>query len=167
MISVDKYNDNKFSITIPAWSEDSLCEPVWFYICEDQYNLYINTIQKAKAKYIEWVNIAKNNNIENHTKVIPLEAIVDVCFNYKGQSYFQFNVNQKIIFYVSRSFGKIEYLLLLVIENIKSYDNENITSGNINLVFTSSKEIQDFIDAISLENINAFRANPKTEELFK
>ncbi|NBV91055.1 MAG: hypothetical protein EBR91_02665, partial [Flavobacteriia bacterium] len=88
-------------------------------------------------------------------------------FLYGNEWNFQFLVNLKFDFKILESKGEIKYLLLVKTGELQSSSNEFMKVDGFVLVFSSSKEIDDFTSIISTEKITAFLNKPKNEDLFK
>jgi hypothetical protein len=88
-------------------------------------------------------------------------------FQYGTKWNFQFLVDLKFEFKIVESTGKIKYLLLIKTGELQSSSNKYMKVDGFVLVFSSSKEIDDFSAAISTEKITEFVNKPKKEDLFK
>lgn len=60
-----------------------------------------------------------------------------------------------------------EYVLLVQSDELVDGNNEFITCKSIALVFSSTEEIDQFIELIYDKSINEFKNKPKKEDLFK
>jgi hypothetical protein len=76
-------------------------------------------------------------------------------------------VNLKFDFKILESKGETRYLLLIRTGELQSSSNQFMKVDGFVLVFSSSKEIDDFIAAISTEKITEFLNKPKKDTLFK
>lgn len=160
-------DNNKFTLYIDAMSLDKLHEKGGFLVDENRYQGFINALNEAKIKYLEWEKIAKENSIKELDKEIPINSKVAGFFLYGSDWHFQFLVNLTFDFKIFEIDGEIKYLLIVRSGKMQSSSNQFIDVEGVVLVFSSAKEIQDFVDSISLEKIEKFKNKPKAEDLFK
>lgn len=76
-------------------------------------------------------------------------------------------VNLKFDFKILESNGEVKYLLLIRTGELQSSSNQFMKVDGFVLVFSSTKEIDEFTAAISTEKITEFVNKPKKDELFK
>jgi hypothetical protein len=161
-----KENDD-FSLWFDAFSFDKLHKDGGVKIKKDNYQNFTTAMQEAKIKYEEWLKTAKENNIKELTKNMTMSSLCDGYFLYGTKWNFQFDVKLRFEFRILESNGIVKNLLLVKTGELKSSSNEFMTVDGFVLVFSSTKEIDDFISVISIEKISAFQNKPKKEELFK
>jgi hypothetical protein len=158
---------NKFKLYIDAVSMDKLHEVGGFMVEESKYQAFIKALNDAKSKYQEWDQTAKQNNVKELEKEMAIKSKVGGYFLYGSDWHFQFNANLTFDFNIIESDGEINYLLILRSGKMQSSSNQYMTVDGFVLVFTSANEIQELIEAISMEKINEFKTKQKAEDLFK
>jgi len=164
------YKDSTdFIIWIKCTSLDKIHSKDGEYsISYKQYEKFINSLQEAKQKYIEWVKTAKENNVKDLLKHMDLEnkCKVDAAFIY-GDWQFQFDFKPKFDFMILDGDTKVKYLLLIKSGELVSSSNQFMKVDGIVIVLSSVKEIEDLLNKISLTKIKEIINKPKTEDLFK
>ena len=137
------------------------------FIDESKYLDFLNALAEAKIKYEEWLKTAKENNVKELDKTMTIKSKVGGYFLYGSDWNFQFLVNLKFDFKILESKGETKYLLLVRTGELQSSSNQFMKVDGFVLVFSSSKEIDDFTTIISPEKITEFLNKPKNEDLFK
>jgi hypothetical protein len=166
-IMLSSEDNDKFKLYIDAMSLDKLHETGGFIVDDKKYQGFIDALNEAKIKYQEWEQIAKVNNVKELDKEMPIKSSVAGYFLYGDHWQFQFHVNLTFDFKILESDGEIRNLLIVRSGKMQSSSNEFMEVDGVVLVFSSAKEIQDFVDSISLEKIKEFKNKPKSEDLFK
>jgi hypothetical protein len=164
-ISVKEKDD--FSLYIDAFSFDKIHSDGGITIKSKKYQDFINALTEAKGKYEEWVKTANENNIKELDKSMNISSVVDGYFMYGSKWNFQFGVFLKFDFRVREIGGKVQHILLVKTGELQSSSNQFMKVDGFALVFTSTKEIDDFLAKISMDKINEFQNKPKKEDLFK
>lgn len=166
-IQISAKEKEKFSLYIDAMSLDRTHEKGGITIDQKQHQDFLNAIAEAKTKYEEWVKTAKENNVKELDKTLTVKSKAGGYFLYGSKWNFQFLVNLKFDFKILESKGEIKYLLLIRTGELQSSSNQFMKVDGFVLVFSSTKEIDEFTTAISTEKITEFVNKPKKEELFK
>jgi hypothetical protein len=157
----------KFSLYIDAMSLDKLHDKGGITIDQKQHQDFLNAIAEAKLKYEEWVKTAKENNVKELDKTMTIKSKAGGYFLYGSKWNFQFLVNLVYDFKILEINGEIKYLLLIRTGELQSSGNQFMKVDGFVLVFSSTKEIDDFAKSISTEKITEFLNKPPKTELFK
>ncbi len=167
-ISISGTDTTKFSLYIDAFSFDKInSDGGGITIKESHYQNFTDAILEAKGKYEEWVKTAIENNVKELDKEMNISSIVDGYFLYGRKWNFQFGVFLKFQFRVREIGGKIEHILLVKTGELQSSSNRFMKVDGFALIFSSAKEIDDFLTKISMSKIKEFQNKPKKEDLFK
>lgn len=166
-IQISSKEKDKYTLYIDAMSLDKTHEKGGIKIDEKQHQNFINSIVDAKLKYEEWVKTAKENNVKELSKTMTIGSKAGGYFLYGSKWNFQFLLNLKFDFKIIENTGEVKYLLLIKTGELQSSSNQYMTVDGFVLIFTSSKEIDEFLTSISLGNITEFLNKPKKEALFK
>lgn len=166
-IQVSAKNNEKFTLYIDAMSLDRIHEKGGISIDQKNHQDFLNALTEAKLKYEEWVKTAKDNNVKEFDKTMTIKSKAGGYFLYGSKWNFQFLVNLKFDFKILESKGETKYLLLIRTGELQSSSNQFMKVDGFVLVFSSSKEIDDFVNAISTEKITEFLNKPKKDDLFK
>lgn len=165
-IQIASKDKEKFTLYINAMSLDASHKKGGIMINEKQYQGFLDVINDAKIKYEEWVKTAKDNNVIELDKQMPFKSKADAYFLYGSKWNFQFNFNLTFDFKILEVKGETKYLLLVKTEELQSSSNQFMKVKGVTLVFTSIKEIDDFVSLISKDKIDLFVNKPKKEALF-
>jgi len=163
--------DGSATLWIDAASLDNSVDKAGYEIEEQQLNGFIENMNEAKTKYIEWINKAKENNVSEVDKIIELTSKNQRMSGYFLYGDWQFDHNV-YLFYNFKVFkddktDKVNYLLIVRSGKLQSGSNQFMDCKDVVLIFTTSDEITDFLNIISPDKITAYKNKPKTEELFK
>ena len=162
-----KLSLEKEDLYIYAEPLDELYDKGGLRIRKEQHQDFLNSIAEAKTKYIEWVKIAKDNNVMELNKSMNIKSEVGSYFLYGSDWKFQLLVDLTFDFQILEDEGELTYLLIIRTGELKASSNEHLKVDGFLLVFSSVDEIDAFTNEISREKINAFIAKPKEEDLFK
>ncbi len=165
-IQIVSKEKGKFALWIDAWSYDTVYEKGGIMINHRSYQNFIDALIQARFKYEEWVKTAKENNIYELSKPMNIKSGVDAYFLYGSKWNFQYDISTSFNFEVRENKGKTEYLLFVKTGGLQSSSNQFMKVRGFALVFTSSVEINKFLDLISEDKIVDFISKPKKEELF-
>jgi hypothetical protein len=158
----------KYHIWIKVHSIDDSHKVGGIMVSNKSENMFISSLTKAKAKYIEWLTIAKNNDVKDLYKEMEIQCKgIEGYFLYGKDFHFQFNVKLKFSFMVREKDGEITYRLVIKTGEMTASDNQFMKVDGVVLVFNSEKEIQDFIDTLDHKKIIEYLSKPKAEDLFK
>src|SRR5680860_96209 len=152
---------------IDAMSLDELYDKGGIRISKKQHQDFLNAIAEAKTKYIEWVKIAKENNVKTFNKSMNIKSVVGSYFLYGSEWKSQLIVNLAFDFQILEDEGELTYLLIIRTDELKASSNEHLKVDGFLLVFSSVNEIDAFTNEISRQKINAFIPKPKEKDLFK
>lgn len=166
-IEIDNKENNKFLLYIDAMSLDRVHESGGILIDQYQHQVFIETIEKAKIKYEEWITTAKENNVKDLNKKMEFSCKSGGYFLYGREWNLQLRVDLEFNFKIVNTNDSIDYLLLIKTGELQSSSNRFMKTNGVVLVFTSSKEVDDFINTISLNKITEFLSRPKKEAIFK
>lgn len=169
-IEIDAEDTSSYSIYISAFSVDELHDVGGIILRSYQHALFLSALKDARAKYAEWVETAKANNVTEVSKMMEIEdwkREASGFFMYGDKWHFQFDLLLEFQFKVINSPDGVHYLLIVRTGELESSSNEYIKVDGVALVFESAKEIDDFLENISLLNVITFKDKPKTEDLFK
>lgn len=160
-------DDEKFIIYIDAMSLDKLHDKGGIFIEQKRHEQFINALTEAKLKYVEWVKTAKENNVTELQKSMDINIRAGGYFLYGSKWQFQLSVNLKFELLILENKGATKYILLVKTGELKSSSNQYMDVDGFVLAFCSSKEIDNFINSISMDKITNFLSKPKTKDLFK
>jgi len=166
-IQLSAKEQDKFTLYIGAMSLDKLHSKGGIRVEEKNHMEFIEALSQAKIKYEEWVATAKENGVKELAKTMTIKSRVGGYFLYGSEWNFQFSVNLQFDFKILESKGETKYLLLIRTGELQSSSNQFMKVDGFVLVFTSPKEIDDFIGLISEDKISSFQNKPKREDLFK
>lgn len=152
---------------IDGMSLDRLHDKGGIILYKDQLPGFIESMNIAKNKYIEWVKTAKENNVTELNKKIATSAVSAGYFKYGKDWEFAFDINLTFSFQIIQTNGEVAHLLVIKTGELKSSSNEYMTVDGFLLIFSSVTEINNFMNSISPENITNFLNKPKAADLFK
>jgi hypothetical protein len=147
-------------------SFDKLHDKGGISIDSSKYKIFIESINQAKLKYIDWIKTAKDNNVKEVTKQMEISCKADAYFEY-GDTQFQFDDPLDFEFKIIGSNGILKYLLTINTGALQSSSNEFMKVDGFALVFASVNDIDNFVNAISEQKINDYVNKPKSKDLFK
>lgn len=169
-ISIVKGKKGKFSLLINAVSFDSYNLTGGLMIPEKQLPGFLQNIGEAKVKYEMWIKTAKENNVTDLSKEIPIESKrISGYFYYGDKWMFDYSVYPTFQFWVHipENSELVNYYLIIRTGKLISSSNEYINCKGYGIVFTNPEEATSFGNMISSEKINEFINSPKDSELFK
>lgn len=164
-ISFDKKGE--FTLYINAYSVDALHETGGFMIDQKDYDDFISCLNQSILKYNDWVKTAKENNVTELIKTMPIKGKSSGYFLYGDEWKFDYYLNLTFDFKIIEQEDSLKYVLIVRSGEMVASDNEFMDVDGVVLLFISSEEIKEFIDLISLDKINEFKNKPKDEDLFK
>lgn len=166
-IELSVEDTNQFELYINACSTDNLISKGGIIINEDQYDNFIEQLNNAKSKYIEWTKTAKSNNVTDIDKDMDFVSFSRGYFKCGSDWHFQYSVNLTYTFRIIKSKGILKHVLLIKTGKLQASDNEFMTADGFILVFSSIKEINNFLTKISMTRLNTYLKKPQKEDLFK
>lgn len=160
---------NNFQLDIYAHSADKLFKTGGITINKKQHQTFLNAISEAKIKYEEWVKVAKGNNVKQFYKSMTIENKVSGHFNYGSNNYYDNQVNLSFSFNISgNNYDEtILYSLTISTGRLQSDSNQFIEVDGFEITFSSTSQIDEFMNAISKEKITEFLSSPKKDDIFK
>lgn len=162
-VSISHKDNGKYTLYVDMVSVDKLPKSGGIMITEKEHDLFLSTLNEAKVKYTEWVTTAKENNVTDFIKSMTYKVGVGGFFQYGSKWNFQFVVN--LTFY----FGIIDGKNLLIVRTgeLTSSSNQYITHDGFMFVFQNEKEIDDFVNVLSVDKVKEFMNKLKSTDLFK
>lgn len=152
----------KYDLYIDMMSLDNLSKFGGIMVNEKQHLVLLSTLNDVKLKYNEWVKTAIDNNVSKLDKTMSYNTKVGAYFQYGREWNFQFIVNLTFDFKITES----EYLLIARTGKLTSSSNQYITHDGFVFVFQNDKEINDFINILSVDKVKEFIKKPKATDLF-
>jgi len=165
-IRISTEENEKFRLWIDAMSFDKLHDKGGISIDSSKYKAFIESVNQAKVKYVEWIKTAKDNNVKEVAKPMDISCSVDAYFYY-GDVQFQFNDPLDFEFKIISIKDITKYLLTINTGELQSSNNQFMKVDGLALVFTSVNDIDKFLDNISFQKINNYLTKPKAKDLFK
>ena len=144
-------------------SMDKLLESGGILITEKEHDLFLSTLNEAKVKYTEWVTTAKETNVTDLLKSMIYKVEVVGFFKYGSKWNFQYGVNLTFDFAIVN--GK--NLLIVRTGKLTPLSNQYMTHDGFVFVFQNEKEIDDFVNVLSVDKVKEFMNKPKSTDLFK
>lgn len=134
-------------------------------ISSNDYNAFMSGFKYAKEKYIEWREVAENNNIESYVKVVKMgKVVVSGFFDEYEKRKKDSNVSLTFIFQVIKINDEINYLYRIETSRLENNYNNIDTHRGFLLAFNSLEQIDEFSEIISKEGINNYK---EIDVLFK
>lgn len=165
-ISASQVKNGKTSFYIYVASADRYSDAVALIIKSEQLEKFKSVIDSAKVTYINWSETAKENNVTELDKEISIDKITFECGFFTSDWHFDYSVQLTARFKILSS-G--QYVLIL--ENkykLVSGSNKYIDSDGFFMVFTSSDEIDSFLNKLTLESVSSYYEKKSSkEDLFK
>ena len=174
-LSFDLDKSKNFTLWINASSSDDSCKYGGISLNKNQLENLIISLDSAKLKYHEWLNVAKNNNIKSmFKKMSSITCKVDANFKYVDYQ-FPSNIDLEFDFLVCEIENQTYYILYISTNYLYCDDDKNKSVKGYHFSFISENDIDDFIKIISMNNVNKFvndfnikESNKlKTKNLFK
>ena len=163
-VSISHKDNGKYTLYVDMMSMDKLSKNGGIMITEKEHQLFLSTLNEAKVKYIEWVATAKENNVTDLSKSMKFKVKVGGFFQYGSKWNFQYVVNLTFDFRIVD--GK--NLLIVRTGKLTSSSNQYMTHDDgFVFVFQNEKEIDDFVNVLSVDKVQEFMNKPKSTDLFK
>jgi hypothetical protein len=144
-------------------SMDKLLDDGGIMINNVYHELFLSKLNEAKVKYVEWSLTAKENNVINFSKLMEYKVRVGSYFKYGNEYHSQYGAKLDFTFTVIDGISS----LVIGTRKLTSSSNQYMTHDGFIFVFQSEKEIDDFIDILSVYKVETFMTEPKTKDLFK
>lgn len=139
-----------------------------FIITDKELPLFLKTAREAKAKYIEWSKISKENNVTDFNKNIGTSFDIDGFFMYGGVPKLASKVPFRWKFSVIKMDGKVIRLISLRSDKMVANSNKYMEGEQMYLLFTDVNKIDEFLSCLDKEKIDtAFRKENEVADLFK
>ena len=140
-------------------------QPIGITVKNKDLNEFCIALNAVKNKYEEWTKLAKENDVDNYSKVFDVKfKPVTTFFKYGDKWHSSYQDILKPVFY---SLGG-QYLVVMNSGVIAASDNRYITVKGFSLAFASVEEIDNFIKLLNAEAIlEKLKGKADTDELFK
>lgn len=158
--SVSFPDSSNYMVFMEMFSLDKLSPEGGMLMDWIEHLLFTRQLSEAKNKYVEWVKVAKQNNVQSLEKPIDLDCYTKSYFYFGGEWRFQFIV--KLSFTYKILDGK--HLLIVKTGKLVDDKNEFITHNGFAMIFTDVNEINKFLNDLSVKKVEEFR---KQQSLFK
>lgn len=158
-ISGDSTN---FKIYVNAYSLDRSIKNGGVILDTKTLEGFTQMLKNAKGKYIEWVDIAKQNKITEMSKPMEYKTKCKGFFSY-GTWQFDYSVTLTSRFKILET----KNLLLLDTQEMVSETNQFMKCDGFAFIFSDVKEIDNLLLLLSKEELKKFFEKPKKEDLFK
>jgi hypothetical protein len=102
--------------------------------------------------------------VTDFSKQIELDFNAPACyFNIDYKTYYHRSSNLVFLFSITKN----KPILSIWTQKLTASENRFLTNNGFFLIFTSEKEITDFINKISVQKVKDFIKKTKTSDLFK
>ena len=162
-VEISLKDDGGYILYIDMMSMDDLLKTGGIRITEKEHDLFLSNLNEAKVKYTEWVTTAKENNVTDLSKSMIYKVKVGGFFQYGSTWNFQHGVNLTFDFKIIN--GK--NLLIVRTGELTSSSNRYMKHDGFVFVFQNEKEIDDFVNVLSVDKVKEFMNKPKSTDLFK
>lgn len=163
-LSASRPNESRnFDYTISFTLSNNLSASMSFdYFSEKQIK---ETLTHIKNKFIEWKNVAENNNIDEYTKEIDKYWFGDFTFSVEinGKYYFSFySLPTAYFIYKENSTG------IYITANNLDFKNKTANDLSVGFVLVNESDFDKLINAIDSERVfEYYKKHPIKDELFK
>ena len=131
------------------------------FIESDKIEAFVLSLKQCLSKYIEWKNVAIENNVTDLSKNIDVKfSKVSAAFLYGRDWNFDFSVSLSARFRVTTS---KDYVLIIDTDKLQSGSNQYINLKSAYIVLSSEEDIQEFINALDLGKAKEFQ-NKQTDK---
>lgn len=161
---------------------ETLIDMVVFIMSGEQLSLFSDAIRQIKSKYLQWCEIAKDNNVKNFCKVFDV-IFPDVAIGwYEPNKYkWYFDMNHKLIPYFMVLNTGQSYSLVITgdaLATVESLKNE-VVGKEYGFALSSESDFEIFLREVdpinlllmsaekTLESYEKIRKYKDTEKLFK
>lgn len=158
--------EDKYTLYIDAFSFDKIYNNGGIMLTSKEHKAFIEDLQKAKQKFIEWSKIAIENKVKEFNKDMDFKTKAGAYFKSSTDWHFSYRISLLYQFMILDS-NDDNPILLVNTDDIVASDNQYMKSRGFVLMFKTEKDIDEFISLISVETVNDFIKKPKPEELFK
>ena len=156
-ISVERNGD--YSLLISAMPLGDTYPNGGIILDEKSYPNFLDAMDRAKTNYEMWVKSAKETKTKKLDKVMPYATITGAFF--KGENWRR--IEKAVLhfyFKVKEKDGKTDYLLIVHTQDLTYTKNDIVeNSKGYCLVFTSTAEMDQFLDSISKTKLNKYIEN--------
>jgi hypothetical protein len=161
-IEASKIERGKFSVFIQVSAKDADTRAM-LDITNDKVDELKQALSEMKEKFMEWSNIAKDNNVTEMEKTMDIRfPSMSVCWH-GSKWFFSFGHKFQPKFMILES-GKH---IVLITRKVTSSSNKYIDE-TIYWVFSNPEEIDELISQLDIERIESELTKTKNEsELFK
>ena len=169
-LEVEKKNDECLVYLNMTSMDSYYSEACGILIREEKLNDLYNNMVFVKNKYIEWTQVAKENNITELIKPIeiPNQTLVNGFFTTSSMKIDKYTF-PSFNFMVSKdSNNNINYFLGIGITELEDSENSYTTFDGAMLAFDSTVEFGKLVDKLKPESIKEFAKDlTDVESLFK
>ena len=160
-------NKGKFSLLVDATSEYITPEFGGFWIKEKKYDDFIASLKEAKLTYEDWKKkaIASKVPVFNKREKMNVTTKIAGYFYHFGKWKYQNTLEPSFEFITWTRDEVTKYYL--GIRSGEMTENKQYYIDGVEIIFSSSQQIQDFIDSISLERIQELKDKLNGDGLFK
>lgn len=168
-ILLSKSKNGKYTIYLEGFSMDGVSKKGGVFFDKKEHQDLILKLTQAKQKYIEWVEVAKKNDVKDMVKDMDFKSYCNGGYFYYGNSLnLELNFNALYKFKVRQdSNGNVNYLLMINSGELQSSDNRFIKSDGVSIIFSSVEEIDYLLNEISIDKISKLVNEPDKGDLFK
>lgn len=163
------FKDGKLGLYIDMLGFDAIYDEGGISLDDKSYPGFIDNLKAAKAKYEEWTNVAKENNVRDLTKSIEIKPQVITGYFKSARNYnFDFSVRPTFGFRILDDEKGLRHLLIIRTGELQDSSNEYIKADGFALVFTTLDEVDEFLELISMEKLQEFKNKTANKsDLFK
>lgn len=160
-ITIDR---DSYYLWINSYSMDDAIAKCGFLVSREKHEAFLQSLEKAKQKFIEWSRVAKENSVEDGvSKEMDIVVNSEAFFMYGSKWCFDLRVKMKFKFMITKGL----HSLVVFSDELVSTRNEFMKSDGVAIFFSSPEEIDSFMKKISIEKVNEYVLKPKAEDLFK
>lgn len=159
--------DGKNRFYISMHSLDASSKKGGIRIDESDLYEFKMAVDSATKIYLDWSILAKQNSIQDLDKTMLIDCPkVSVFFLYGTK--WHYSINYQRLKFRFKIMDNNQYVLIVNTGKIQASDNQFINSDGVAMVFTSEKEVKDFITSLDLEKANALlQEKKKSTDIFK
>lgn len=162
-ISISYKSADKYTMYMDMIPLDDVSKSGGIILTEKYHSNFVSSLDEARLKYIEWVNTAKENNVTELTKSMPIKCKTNAYFLYGSKWNFQYSINITFDFKISNG----SYLLIIRTGSLVSASNQYMKSSGFVYVFQSDQEIENLSNLLNVERVHEYITEPKASDLFK
>ena len=161
--------NGEYDLWIDAYPIDKIVGQGGMNIKFKDINYFVESLKKAKDKYVEWNKTAIDNNVTELNKNLEITLPnATGYFVYGGEWHFDFSIQPYFKYLITQeASGKISYGLIIYTGKYVSSKNEYIDSDTFCYAFYSEKDINTFISLFNTKLVEEkFSKQKSKEDLF-